>query len=700
MTARETLRSLAPVIGDKRVKHLWHVYLASDTVDRRELECALEAYAARILKDSPAINAPGLFPPPPAAKCAGEITLGNVKYAEQQLHPFGLRKQEMLRHVGIYGSSGCGKSNGIALIIDGLTKLGTPFLLCDFKRTFRSLVRDYPKLLVFTAGDSKTSPFRFNPLIPPPGTSVEVWGKKVIGALSHAFCQGAGSESLLVSAMNATFKEVTAQGRWPTFRDVTKTLENQPAKGRKGMWMDSARRAAASLSTGGAADVFCPDISLDIGQLLRQSVILELDLLNQAEQTFLSEVLLLWIIQFRMHNNMARESLQHTLIIEEAHHLLRSPPGMGDGSEPVIHIALREVRELGESIILATQNSSVVPVAVFGNQATTLAFHTKHASDVRATAQAMLLRDEAKDELGRLPVGEAIVRVARWADPIHIALEYRPIAKGKVSDSDIRRHMESQAYSTDTAPYHAPLPQKPANSPIPLTDEKKVKQPEYPSTQATSNQTDVTTPTTTPIDKGKDKPFHEPSELELAMLKDIIRHPFDGVVKRIKRLQTSRRKGTAALGALEEHDFITPAQVYTGTSLIKLFSITKQGRAFCHDRNFGPLPEPTSGGIEHRYWVHYIANTLKAKGWKTTEEHQVSTDLIVDVHAQKDDCLVAILYETGKSNIKRNLTKTLRAGYTEIWVCSNNPQVLKLASKIPDHTSSPVTIRFMIPNKV
>ncbi len=180
-----------------------------------------------------------------------------------------------------------------------------------------------------------------------------------------------------------------------------------------------------------------------------------------------------------MHNNTARESLQHTVIIEEAHHLLRSPPGMGDGSEPVIHIALREVRELGESIVLATQNSSVVPVAVFGNQATTLAFHTKHASDVRATAQAMLLKDEAKDELGRLPVGEAIVRVARWADPIHISLDFRSIAKGKVSDSDIRRHMESQAYSTDTAPYQAPLPEKPANSPIPLADEERTRQPEY-----------------------------------------------------------------------------------------------------------------------------------------------------------------------------------------------------------------------------
>lgn len=339
------------------------------------------------------------------------------------------RKDELLRHVGLYGSSGSGKSNAIALILDGLNTLGTPFLLCDFKRTFRALLVNQPDLLVFTAGDSHTAPFRMNSLIPPPGTSVDVWAKKVIGALSHAYCQGAGSESLLITALSNAYSEAAKAGRWPTFQDVGRILEEQPARGRKGMWMDSARRSVTSVTSGNAGDVFCPERPTDLTELLTRSVILELDLLNQAEQTFLSEVLILWIIQYRMNDNVARETLRHAIIIEEAHHLLRSPPGVGDGREPVIHIALREIRELGESVILATQNASIVPVAVFGNQATTLAFHTKHQRDVSSTAQAMLLKDEAKDELGRLPVGEAIVRVPRWPDPVHIRVKHRPIDK-------------------------------------------------------------------------------------------------------------------------------------------------------------------------------------------------------------------------------------------------------------------------------
>ena len=403
MTVREILRTLEPVMGQERIKRLWRAYLLADATERRTLENALEAYAAQVLMDNPAAAPAGLFPPPQPETCLGDIDLGRVLYAGRDKYLFGLRRDEILRHVGIYGSSGCGKSNAIALILDGLSRHNVPFMLFDFKRTFRALLKDKPDLLVFTAGDDATAPFRFNPLIPPPGATVEVWAKKVVGALSHAYCQGAGSESLLITALTEAYAEAGKQGAWPTFADVADLLERQPVRGRKGMWADSAKRAATSVSTGNARGVFCHESRTDIGALLDRAAIVELDLLNQAEQTFLSEALLLWIIQYRMGGGTVRESLQHAIIIEEAHHLLRSPPGMGDGSEPVIHTALREVRELGESIILATQNASVVPLSVFGNQATTLAFHTKHASDVRATAQAILSKTKVRMNLGVCP---------------------------------------------------------------------------------------------------------------------------------------------------------------------------------------------------------------------------------------------------------------------------------------------------------
>lgn len=696
MTTRDNLRKLAPIIGVGRTNQLWRAYLAGDATDRRELETAIEAYAAHLLRDSPSSSPPGLFPPPPAVQSVGDIPLGHVRYASQNMHAFGLRRDEMLRHVGVYGSSGCGKSNAIALIIDGLARLQVPFLLVDFKRTFRALLTSMPDLTVFTAGDRTVAPFAFNPLIPPPGTSIEVWGKKVIGALSHAYCQGAGSESLLATALPQAYQHARTQSRWPTFIDVAEILETEPARGRKGMWLDSARRAATSLSTENQQHVFCPNTSIDIAQLLRRNVVLEMDLLSQAEQTFLSEVLLLWAIQYRLNERAPRESLKHAFIIEEAHHLLRSPPGIGDGSEPVVHIALREIRELGESVILATQNASVVPTAVFGNQATTLAFHTKHAKDVSSTAQAMLLKDEAKDEIGRLPVGEAIVRIPRWPDPIHISLNYRPIAKGTVSDAQIRGHAAKQADSMNTGSFH-PTPGKPTtNSAIPRTDDEDTYSAESLSTHAAS-PTKAASPTTTPANQ-----THEPAptQLELTMLQDILEHPYDGVVKRIKRIQTSRRKGTAALHTLEKRGTIKSANIFTGTSLIKLFDLTKDGLALCQDNNLGPVPKPTEGGIEHRYWVHATARTLRANGWNVKMEHSIARDLTMDIHAEKDTQCVGILVETGKSNVKENLAKTAEAGYKKIWVVSQNSQVAAIVNKVRAESYPAHDIRIMAGHEV
>ncbi len=684
MTARDILRMLAPVIGEERTNRLWRSYLISDAKERRDIECMFEAYAALTLRDVPSGGAVGLFPPPPPERALGDIDLGHIRYAGKDSFLFGLRDEELIRHVGIYGSSGCGKSNGIALILDGLMKASIPFLLCDFKRTFRGLLQDYKsRVLVFTVGDSRTSPFKMNPLTPPPGTSAEVWAKKVIGALSHAFCQGAGSESLLVTALDDAYRKTAAENRWPTFRDVARLLEEQPARGRKGMWMDSAQRAIKSISTGNAAEVFCQADSTSLMDLLTESVVLELDLLNQAEQTLISEVLLLWIIQYRMNNNVDRESLKHAILIEEAHHLLRAPPGVGDGSEPVIHVALREVRELGESVILATQNASVVPVAVFGNQATTLAFHTKHQRDVSSTAQAMLLKDEAKDELGRLPVGEAIVRVPRWPDPIHIRLKHRPIAKGKVTDEDIRRHMAKTTYFADTARFHAAGTEGRPLGGIPHAEENQINPERSPSTQTFSTRSEHVSPTTTPNRKELQIGITALTPLEVEMLEDILQHPFQGVVQRVQRLRASRRKGAAALRALEERGALAPVTVFTGTSTMKLFDLTPSGTALCRSHGLGPLLQPTHGGIEHRYWVDRAAQRLESEAWEVHKEFRVADDLIVDVHATLNGRMLAVLVETGKSDARKNLEKTLAAGYEHIWVVTNSPKVLALGKSLP-----------------
>lgn len=163
------------------------------------------------------------------------------------------------------------------------------------------------------------------------------------------------------------------------------------------------------------------------------------------------------------------------------------------------------------------------------------------------------------------------------------------------------------------------------------------------------------------------------------MLADILRQPFDGVVTRIRRLQISRRKGVAALRALEHRGLIQPETVFTGASIMKLFDLTPEGRRRCQEQGLGPLPSPTEGGILHRFLIHRAAEKLEREDWTVEREAMVNDHLTLDILARNKDQRLAVLVETGKSDVKENLKKTLAAGFADIWLVSDNPLVQRVA---------------------
>ena len=70
-----------------------------------------------------------LLPPPVADKCKGEIEIGQVSYAGNTLYPFGLNLKDINRHVGIFGSTGSGKTTCAVNLITNLRRRGVKFLL-------------------------------------------------------------------------------------------------------------------------------------------------------------------------------------------------------------------------------------------------------------------------------------------------------------------------------------------------------------------------------------------------------------------------------------------------------------------------------------------------------------------------------------------------------------------------------------------
>ena len=398
MNVDEVFRKLKPVMGHK-LDILWQEYILAGQDTRHLIEKTLRIMLARRYEeafDSEQV----LLEPPPEELARGEYPLGIIHYGQDKFYPFGLREAEFIQHIGIFGRSGSGKTNVAYLILLNLIRAGKPFLVFDWKRNYRDLlsVPECKDLLIFTVGRDVCG-FRFNPLIPPPGTPATVWLKKLIEIMCHAYFLGEGVAVLLMRAIDALYRESGMyEGRverYPTIADIRDWLVAYKAKGREAGWMESTMRAVETLCFGEVGAVLNDEGSLDMQRLLDKRVILELDALTNSDKTFLIEALLLWIHHFRMGQS-ERERFKHAVFIEEAHHILLRKKQEVTGEETVTDVLLREIRELGESIIVLDQHPSLISKPALGNTYATIAMNLKHRGDIAMIKDCLLPKSPDK----------------------------------------------------------------------------------------------------------------------------------------------------------------------------------------------------------------------------------------------------------------------------------------------------------------
>ena len=103
MDVQEICRKLKPIISTQADRY-WLAYLSEDFRGKQEIETALQLLAAKLLGsnvDNPEVH----LSAPPKSIAAGCYPLGKVVYAAQELHPFGLREDELIQHTAIFGRS-------------------------------------------------------------------------------------------------------------------------------------------------------------------------------------------------------------------------------------------------------------------------------------------------------------------------------------------------------------------------------------------------------------------------------------------------------------------------------------------------------------------------------------------------------------------------------------------------------------------
>jgi len=534
---RQLCRKLRPILGDK-MNQVFEAYCAEDDQGRQQIESYLELLSAKYLPADLDNSQPGLIPPS-EKQAYGPYTIGSVVYADQCLYDFGLREEEWIQHVGVFGRSGAGKTNIGFLILKRFQEKGKPVLIFDWKRNYRDLLAlpEFKNVEVYTIGRN-IAPFTFNPLIPPEGTNPKTWLKKLIEVIAHAYLLGNGVMYLLQQAIDSVYEEAGVYSgkviNWPTFRDVLEKARNRDARGREAGWLSSTLRALASLCFGDMDTLVNTGENQNLEHILNKTVILELDALTQQDKIFFVEALLLWIHHRRMVEKQ-REIFKHAILIEEAHHIFSGERRSLVGGQSVMEITFREIREFGESLIILDQHPSQISLPALGNTYCTICMNLKHKSDINAMAQCLLL-DQEKDLLGTLKVGQAIVKLqGRIATPFMIEVPEFVIEKGRIADDHIREHMQ------DVAPAIAETKLVAAN--LPFYSHLAI-----------------------------------PNAQEIAFLGDIQRYPDSGVAARYKRLGLSVRQGQKLKAQLLKDGLIDDHTDITKTGRLTTIRLTEHGK--------------------------------------------------------------------------------------------------------------------------
>jgi DNA helicase HerA-like ATPase len=174
MGTDECLHKLAPVMPE-RVRQWRRSLEVADATTRRLLEQHIASVAYQRLGDPD-----GLFlslPPPERAR--GAYHLGTIRY-DGPTWPLGLREEEVLQHVAIFGRSGAGKTNVLFHLLEQLTGRRVPFVFLDWKRTGRHLLPRLRRRVHVYTPRRDLSPFPFNPFLAPPGLDVNVYAHPVV----------------------------------------------------------------------------------------------------------------------------------------------------------------------------------------------------------------------------------------------------------------------------------------------------------------------------------------------------------------------------------------------------------------------------------------------------------------------------------------------------------------------------------------
>ncbi len=403
---------MAPIIGDKLAYALRTKYhIKKQPRDKMIVEAQIDLFLSRFVKRR--LDDTILLPPPGHALCWGDVPIGRLEYLGQGFGEFHLRLRDVNRHVGIFGSTGTGKTTLALQLIRNLHSIGIPVLVIDWETSYRSLAGIGARILRVGLEDDE---FQVNIFRVPPGIDHEEYAKSLISIISYDYLGGQGSDTIMMQHILEGYELHSA----PHFKDISaiidKEIGNKLRKGklagRRGLWMETVWRIFMMLRIGCIGYVLKSDEPFDIEDLMDGTVVLELgNLKSPHDKAFITHFILNQIMLHHHHSGIVGERLGLVMVLEEMHNIISLMAQRKDQYLNLMDTLFREIRKYGVGLLGIDQTPSAIPNSIYANMNTKISFNQNTSDDTIAMARAMNMQPDQFRFLAMLETGQAIVSV-------------------------------------------------------------------------------------------------------------------------------------------------------------------------------------------------------------------------------------------------------------------------------------------------
>lgn len=392
------------------------------------------------------------------------------------------------KHTIVCGVTGGGKTNTCFYLLGQLHKFNIPFMVIEpakseyrhmmlMSETFKGIGQ------AFSLGDETVSPFRLNPFEIMKGVKVQTHLDALKSVFNASFEMYSPMPQVLEKALNSIYGVrgwdlVQNKNRrlppgvnpgdpdcppeiYPTMKDLFEIIdpvtESFGYSERIGPDVQAALKARiGSLLIGGKGQMLNTRRSIPPEVLFGRPTVVELKMVSEdSEKSFLMGMLLVFLYEYR-ESMGPHDNLQHIMLIEEAHRLLKNVPTAqsGESANPAGKAVefftnmLAEIRSYGQGFIIADQIPNKLAPEALKNTNLKIMHRIVAVDDRDSMGGAMNLDDTQKRHATALGQGRALVYAEKMEQPFHLAVmfdktkEVPPPETPEESDNVVREAMK------------------------------------------------------------------------------------------------------------------------------------------------------------------------------------------------------------------------------------------------------------------